>query len=838
MVFLRTPAIIRYSTYQGIVPFVFLFAGSVTLALFFGVLLPLYGPLSRTLQQVYRQNGICIARRLLRLAGSTLISYTVCLVLSRIGVSPSLATQTGLLVLIIFESGQARELISTIGLRLIPETAYPYLIVKTSPNTKNTPSGPVLVATTRKTLKYHSTAFIAVKRLADEDRDRRKIRDILLGLHEAKINLGYTLNFENEFTILYSTTASSYSRKHAKEEAARRATILQHVLRSQLAKSEIQIIQTEHELPVQTSAQQRIRILNDTARIETDQATHYIGATQIEEIAGYSGSPAPLFEAILKLNLPTTYQVYAEPAQTPLQELWNTTPHSTPQPKTREKEEHSQQEKTREPRQRYKISAQIILEADDKNTLNIALESISAVARTALAREHTTIKTTRAKGLNLLKTINSTNTHTPRGPYQLLTPDEATTAIQFPSTELPGITAKTQPKLALPEKTEEPEVLELGETLRNGNPTGRPALIPTRNLTGHTLILGSTRSGKSHLTKHLLKQILEKTEHNFLVFDPHNEYSEIQSASRQATTIDPTREGTAINLLQPPSDVHRDNPAEFSQFIENTIATIRITFGGDWGPILDGLAHKSLYDLYAKNPNPTITDWLEEARNTAKEGDQRTRAALDSLTARLTKMTTGIYGTLFNQPKTTLDIQELVSNPTILNLSNLDEDAQRFLTSLLLKLILDHRKKNGPAEKTHIIVLEEAHNFAPRIYHATSSADEMSRNQAQKHLAELAKFNQAMILIDQRPSRITEDAIANCNTIITFHLQQQDDKNAVIAALGYSPYDPEGRQLSAYLSTFTTGHAIVKTQNSPYPYEIRTTPPQQPNPTQEKEGET
>jgi DNA helicase HerA-like ATPase len=91
-----------------------------------------------------------------------------------------------------------------------------------------------------------------------------------------------------------------------------------------------------------------------------------------------------------------------------------------------------------------------------------------------------------------------------------------------------------------------------------------------------------------------------------------------------------------------------------------------------------------------------------------------------------------------------------------------------------------------------------------------------------------------MILIDQRPSRITEDAIANCNTIITFHLQQQDDKNAVIAALGYSPYDPEGRQLSAYLSTLTTGQAIVKTQNSPYPYEIRTTPPEQPaNPTRD-----
>jgi hypothetical protein len=733
---------------------------------------------------------------------------------------------------VILESSKARELTTTLALILTPKTIYPHLIADTTLKTRETTNGPLLIATTRRTFTYHSTAFIKIKRLADEDRDRRKIRDILLGLHQSKINLGLTLNFNGEATILFHTTTNHHSQEHAEQETIRRTTILQHVLRSQLPKSEIQTLQNPHELPTQPQPIHKAHIYNDTATIETNHTNYYLGAVQIDEITGYSQSPTPLFEALVKINLPTTYQAYATPITTPLQNIITPQrPRFSPSPKfdrTRETVPKEPPYKPKKPSHLYKTNTTILLQSDQKETLDIALESIATVARTALSQKDNTIKATRAKGLNLLKTINQTRTYTPHRPHQVLTPDEITTTIQFPTIELPGITGKTQPKLTPPQKTKEPEVLELGEILRNGNPTGRPALLPTQTLPGHTLILGTTRSGKSNLVKNLLQQTLEKTELNFLVFDPHNEYNTLTTTQRPAKTIDPTKARIRINLLEPPLKVN-NNPAELSQFLENVIATIRIIFGGDWGPVIDGLAHKSLYNLYTKTTNPTIADWIQEAQTTAKQGDQRTRAALDSLTARLTKMTTGIYGQLFNQPHTTLNTHQLLNTPTILNLSNLDEDAQRFLTAILLKQILDHRKKHGPTEETHITVLEEAHNFAPRIYRATSSADEMSRNQAQKFLAELAKFNQALILIDQRPSRITEDAIANCNTIITFHLQQKDDKNTVVAALGYSPYDPQGRQLSNYLTTLQTGHAIIKTPNAPYPYEIQTSPHPQPN---------
>ena len=838
VVFLRTPATLKYSTYRGVIPFTFLFGGSITLALFFGILLRLYGLLSSTLREIHRRRGVPIALRFLRLAGGSLISYLLCLGLSRAGLGSHLSTPIAFIALIVLESDRIRGLISVLAFRLLPRPFLPYLIAKTSTDAGSTTSKPTLVVTTRRLLRYHSTAFVRVISIPDEDRDRRKSRDILLGLHGTGISLGFTVNFDGEFSILFSTTSKSYIKNHAEDNAVRRATVLEQVLKSQLSKSEIQAVQTEQQLHPQTGDIRTARILNETAEIETAQSTQYLGAVQIAEIAGCSRSPSPLYEALLRINLPATYQVLAEPITNPLQKIWATQHYNrstSPRP-PREREKDTLGERSSRPTYLYKLSALILLRSNDKETLNIALESLSAVARTTLSREDSTIKVTRTRGVSLLRAINSTRTYIRQGPYQLLTPEEATTTIQFPRMELPGIGEKPHPKLTLPEKVQETEVLELGEILRNGAPTGRPALIPVKNLSGHTLILGSTRSGKSNLVKNLLKQVLERTDVNFLVFDPHGEYTPLQqSAERPVRILDPVREDVQINLLQIPSEVDKSNSAEFSWFLENTIATVKIIFGGDWGPVLDGLAHKSLYKTHAKTQNPTITDWIEEAQTVAKKGDQRTRAALDSLLARLSKMTVGIYGALFNQPKTSLNIQELTATPTILNLSNLDEDAQRLLTTVLLKLILDHRKKNGPAEKLHLTVLEEAHNFAPRIYRATSSADEMSRAPAQKFLSELAKFNQAMILVDQRPSRITQDAIANCNTIITFHLQQRDDKNAVVAALGYNPYDPEGRQLSSYLSTLTTGEAIAKTPNTPYPFQIRTTPPKNGAPTAENQ---
>ncbi len=833
VVFLRTPATIRPSTYHGVVPFAYLFGASITLALFSGILLRLYGPLDKTLQDMHRQRGIPVARRLLRLAGSSFVSYLLCLSLSGTGVAPTLSAQIASVTLVVLESGRIRGSISVLGLRLTPGTFLPYGIAKPSVNIREAANKTIPLITTRKRLRYHSAAFVRVNSLSDEDRDRRKTRDILLGLHESGINLGFTVYFDGEFSILFSTSSKSYIKNRAETDAAKKVAILEHVLKSQLSKSEIQTVQDEQQLPPRPRDIQAARILNDTAKIETAQTTYYQGAIRIDDIKGHSKSPSPLFEALLKIDQPTILQAFAQPINNPLRKILTTqhSPPTLPKPRQpREQETYGSERWTPSSSRFYKTSALILLKSDDKKTLNIALESLSAVARTALSQEDKTVKITRIRGLSLLKAINSTRTSTPQGPYQTLTSEEATTPIQFPSTELPGIGKTAHPKLAPPEKIEETEALELGEILRNGTPTGRPAVIPVRNLSRHTLILGSTRSGKSNLAKNLLKQVLEKTALNFLAFDPHQEYTTLQQAAeRPVRTLDPVRDQLQINLLQIPTEVDKANSAEFSWFLENTIATVKIIFGGDWGPVIDGLAHKSLYKLYTKNPSPTISDWIEEAKTAAEEGDQRTRAALDSLLARLTKMTTGIYGTLFNQPKTTLNIQELTSTPTVLNLSNLDEDAQKLLTTVLLKLILDHRKKHGPAEKVHLTVLEEAHNFAPRIYKATSSADEMNSAPAQKFLSELAKFNQAMILIDQRPSRITQDAIANCNTIITFHLQQQDDKNAVVAALGYNPYDPEGRQLSSYLSTLPTGEAIAKTPNTPYPYEIRTTPYQNKN---------
>jgi hypothetical protein len=233
------------------------------------------------------------------------------------------------------------------------------------------------------------------------------------------------------------------------------------------------------------------------------------------------------------------------------------------------------------------------------------------------------------------------------------------------------------------------------------------------------------------------------------------------------------------------------------------------------------LARSSLHALYEQKEAPTISDWIPVTREIGSRGHVEVRATLDFLSSRLEKLTIDAYGRMFNTPHTSIRVGELFESSTVFDLHEMDGDSQAFLLGAVLAQLQNHAGSRKSLERPLVVCVEEAHVFAPEILEAGSSRKAIVRRPVARMLSEMGELNVGVILIDQCPSQVASDALANCNTLVAFRLLEDRDKQTVIRSLGFSPSSGEGLTLGGYLSNLDVGEAIVRTPISGMPYEIR-----------------
>ena len=109
---------------------------------------------------------------------------------------------------------------------------------------------------------------------------------------------------------------------------------------------------------------------------------------------------------------------------------------------------------------------------------------------------------------------------------------------------------------------------------------------------------------------------------------------------------------------------------------------------------------------------------------------------------------------------------------SVIDLSGMSIYDQQIVASVIARKILQNRilRKIPPV----FIILEEAHRFAP-----AGSSKSLSR-ETFKHIAqEGRKFLVGLCVISQRPSRVHDDILSQCNTQIILRLTNPDDQNYV-----------------------------------------------------------
>ena len=167
-----------------------------------------------------------------------------------------------------------------------------------------------------------------------------------------------------------------------------------------------------------------------------------------------------------------------------------------------------------------------------------------------------------------------------------------------------------------------------------------------------------------------------------------------------------------------------------------------------------------------------------------------------------------------------LDRKELVryGQISIVALAGYHSDFQATLFALIADALFAARVADELTLPV-LLLLEEAHNFASA--RAQTPAEQFAVQTTRQIAQEGRKFGVGLILISQRPSRVDETALSQCNSYVVMRTANPTDQNyirRVIETLGEAEAD--------LLPDLDVGEALLSGQFINFPVLVRMKPPQ------------
>lgn len=426
----------------------------------------------------------------------------------------------------------------------------------------------------------------------------------------------------------------------------------------------------------------------------------------------------------------------------------------------------------------------------------------------------------------------------------MVTPQEAYGAFRLPvapeSGYLPGVLVKNEPFVAFAEELEiqyqaranlndsvratqkeagKPRV-NLGMVYHRGNPTPQPFTVKVEDLVRHTLIAGSTGSGKSTTIKHLLSQLWSHHQIPFLVLYPidKNDYRELRSFQSLDESM------LIFTLGDANTSPFRFNPFEVPDglLIKTHISRLMRVFMAaftlqDPLPMIyrDALRqvyrHKGWDTVLGKGTSdreyPTMSEFFETIRKIAdgleygKEIKDNVRQASVIRIADLLENA----GHVVNVRKS-MSFEKLMNLPTVMEIGRVGstQDTSLLMGFLLMRLAEEIERHPRSKDHPHITVVEEAHRLMPEV--SLSAAD--SRSSAGEDfaniLAEVRGYGEGLIIAEQIPTMLVKGAIGNTFLKIMHWLEDAPSFDLFSNIMNLDPGQRE------YARTLATGFSIVR----------------------------
>ncbi len=343
-------------------------------------------------------------------------------------------------------------------------------------------------------------------------------------------------------------------------------------------------------------------------------------------------------------------------------------------------------------------------------------------------------------------------------------------------------------------KQEEVKMIYDKGTLRVGKTVDdHPVTLPVNRLVQrHLSIIGMTGCGKSYLLGLICEEL---TSHKaaILIIDPHNEYIAMAQTMPKNVGRMMYSVGRAVGLNAYTINVKELTAHDFQHFTGMGAGSTSIVEA-----VIQGL--RETRDQY------TIYDILNALDRRAKEGTSSEKnAAIWARNYIQNLANTGMLGT--SEPP----IQEMVSanQVTTVAMSGMGERVQQFIVTSILQRIFSSRK-SGEIPPL-ILVVEEAHRFAPSGEQVSSSA--IMRTLA----AEGRKFGVCLVVVSQRPNRLDATVLSQCVTNIVMKVKNPVDLTSIRESAENVTQD-----ILDELPRFERGEALVMGESFPVSIRFKT----------------
>jgi DNA helicase HerA-like ATPase len=151
---------------------------------------------------------------------------------------------------------------------------------------------------------------------------------------------------------------------------------------------------------------------------------------------------------------------------------------------------------------------------------------------------------------------------------------------------------------------------------------------------------------------------------------------------------------------------------------------------------------------------------------------------------------------------------------SIIYLGGYDHLTQSTIVSLVIKNLFDARASMRNSIPPFLSVVEEAHNFIPS--RGEGQAETPSVDIIRKVITEGRKFGVGLLLISQRPSRLDETTLSQCNSFLIFRLVNPRDQSFVEKVM-----ENLTKADSRLLPGFGPGQGIVSGQAVRFPVIVK-----------------
>ncbi len=293
----------------------------------------------------------------------------------------------------------------------------------------------------------------------------------------------------------------------------------------------------------------------------------------------------------------------------------------------------------------------------------------------------------------------------------------------------------------------------------------------------HICVLAKTGAGKSYTVGVLIEELIEKNV-PVMIIDPHGEYASLKHPNSDPRELaemarfgisprgyENVVEFTPNQKINPRADreLHLDisklSIADFMEMLPDKLSP------NQKGILFEALKIAKGYGKYS----------LSDLIRVIHEHESKVKWSLITSLEMLRE--SGIF------EGTPVHPSDLVKKDTVsvINLRGIQPEIQEIVVARLLIDTFEERKRGRLPPL--LVLLEEAHSFAPERSFGVTAASRIVRTIA----SEGRKFGMGLCVVSQRPARIDKSVLSQCNTQIILKVTNPNDLRAISQSIeGFS----------------------------------------------------